>query len=78
MSQLRYTLLFPVSSDFRVSVSSPPLYSEGRTKTARGIVLIFMRDNRGRVLFGLEGILKVFLMTEGAASFVSVNAAVSD
>lgn len=45
---------------------------------AKGIVLIFMRDNRGRVLFGLGGILKVFLMTEGAASFVSVNAAVSD
>lgn len=45
---------------------------------ARGIILISVRDNRVRVFFGWGGILKVFLMTEGAASFVSVNAAVSD
>lgn len=45
---------------------------------ARGIVLIFVGDSTVRVLFGLGGILKVFLVNEGAAVFVSVNPAVSD
>ena len=39
--------------------------------------MISVRVNRVRVLFGLGGILKVFVVTEGAALFVSVNAAVS-